>query len=253
MLPTFLVIGAQKSGTTSLVHYLAAHPQVYARTDELHFFDRYYERGLDWYSSQFEDAAAVGESSPEYMFRPEVAPRIAADLPGVKLVAILRDPVDRAYSQYWHNRTRGHEPLSFEDALAAEPDRASDLERYGYVGRGRYAEQLARFTGPVHLVIAERMWRDGAAAMAPLHSLLGLTEPAPAGALRQIRNPFIQFRSQRLRKPIRRLPGPLRRVAGKLNAKPASYPPMPAGVRARLAATFAESNAALGIDVPEWG
>ena len=248
MLPTFLIVGAQKSGTTSLVHYLAAHPQVYARIDEVHFFDRNYERGLDWYSSQFEDAVVVGESSPEYMFRPEVPPRVAADLPGVKLVAILRDPVDRAYSHYWHNRTRGHEPLSFEAALDAEADREPD--RYGYVARGRYHEQLERFSAPVHIVVAERMWRDGAAAMAPLHEYLGLTEPAPERALAGIRNPFIRFRSQRLRKPIRRLPGPLRRVAGKLNAKPAQYPPMPAGVRARLAAEFAESNAALGVDVP---
>lgn len=117
----------------------------------MHYFDRWYHEGVDSYTRHFADAGgatAVGEATPDYMFVEEARLRIAADLPTVRLIAILRDPVSRAYSAYWHNRRRGNEKLAFEDALVAEEERmsGSDWERYrlAYMSRGRYAEQLRR-------------------------------------------------------------------------------------------------------------
>src|ERR671919_2133494 len=106
-LPTFLVIGAMKSGTTALINSLGKHPDVFALPSEIHFFDRFHDRGLDWYRERFAKArgqGAVGESTPEYMYLPHARERIVRDLPGVQLIAILRNPVERAYSHYWHNR-----------------------------------------------------------------------------------------------------------------------------------------------------
>ncbi|MBA2497889.1 MAG: sulfotransferase [Acidimicrobiia bacterium] len=147
--PTFLLVGAQKSGTTTLTSDLGAHPDIAMAPRELHYFDRNLERGIEWYVAQFAGggATAIGESTPEYLFLPEVPPRIIEALPGVRLLVILRDPVARAYSHYWHNRARGHEALGFEEALAAEADRlavesSTERARWSYAARGLYAEQL---------------------------------------------------------------------------------------------------------------
>src|SRR4051812_42429120 len=105
--PDFLIVGAAKAGTTSLAAYLAEHPDVFmARRKELHFFGREkeYRRGWEWYCSHFEgagDARAVGEATPDYMWRERAVERIAQDLPKARIIATLRHPVDRAYSHYW--------------------------------------------------------------------------------------------------------------------------------------------------------
>jgi hypothetical protein len=116
VLPDFIIIGAMKSGTTSLYNYLVQHPNVLkGAKKEIHFFDWQYEKGLPYYRSQFPTQPykifmrsfrkyefICGEASPYYFFHPHVARRVAQDLPHVKLIAILRNPVDRAYSHYWH-------------------------------------------------------------------------------------------------------------------------------------------------------
>jgi hypothetical protein len=172
VLPDFLVIGAQKAGTTSLYAYLVAHPDICAAgRKEVHYFDLNHERGPGWYRSMFPLRAAAraralrtgrpqltGEASPYYLFHPLAPERAAALVPDAKLVVLLRDPVERAWSHYRHEVRAGREPLSFADALDAEPERlAGTVEairagappsvwenhrRYSYVARGRYAEQL---------------------------------------------------------------------------------------------------------------
>src|SRR5947208_4822180 len=116
LLPDFLVIGAQRGGTTSLYHYLQAHPCIkLANTKDTHFFDKKYNKGLTWYRGHFpiwlEKAYAqqvrrqtfvMGEASPSYLFHPHVPKRVKQALPHVKLIVLLRNPVDRAYSQYYH-------------------------------------------------------------------------------------------------------------------------------------------------------
>lgn len=164
-LPDFLVIGAKRAGTTTLYRYLVDHPDI--RSARLfkgsHYFDVRNDRPWWWYRSCFPvrrgTAALTGEASPYYMFHPLAPERIAQALPQVRLIALLRDPVDRAYSQWLFERRSGTEDLEFEEAIAAEPGRIAgevdrmlekpgyesfELRHHGYLARSRYGEQLAR-------------------------------------------------------------------------------------------------------------
>jgi catechol 2,3-dioxygenase-like lactoylglutathione lyase family enzyme len=170
-LPDLLIIGAQKSGTTSLYHLLAQHPRFLpAKTKEIHYFDKHPNRPVEWYRACFplEARMAVqarvaggpvrtGEATPSYLFGPPVPDRVADVDDELRLVAVLRDPVDRAYSHYHHNRQKGRETLDFEAALAAEEERigaaperahevADDLTaafyHFSYRARGIYVRQL---------------------------------------------------------------------------------------------------------------
>ncbi len=158
MLPNFLVVGAQKAGTTSLHHFLQAHPEIYLpEQKETKFFvhDRFYEKGIRHYEQTYFSARqlqlAVGEVDPDYMYCEQSAHRIAKDLDisTLKLIFIFRNPVDRAFSQYLMNYRRGHEALRFEEAIAAESSRIQqghmDNLRYSYATRGLYFKQLERF------------------------------------------------------------------------------------------------------------
>jgi Sulfotransferase domain len=162
-LPDFLIIGAQKAGTTALYAYLRWHPQITGPSfKEVSFFDRHYARGERWYRAHLpvRRTGLVGEASPSYLFHPLAPERVARMLPRARLIALLRDPVDRAFSHYQHEVALGREQLSFEDALAREDERMEgEVERmlrepayfshawwnYTYAARGRYAEQLERW------------------------------------------------------------------------------------------------------------
>jgi sulfotransferase family protein len=154
MLPDFMIIGAQKAGTTSLYRYLSQHPDIApALRKEIHFFDEHYNKGPAWYRSFFPTLAAcnqhlrvtgrrlqTGEATPYYLFHPLVPERVRGLLPGAKLIVVLRDPVSRAYSHYQHMRSRGREPLSFCEAVEQEPKRSHQM--FSYVSRGFYASQI---------------------------------------------------------------------------------------------------------------
>jgi hypothetical protein len=163
MLPDFLLVGTQRGGTTSLFRALAPHPGVAQPNlhKGVHYFDVNYARGLDWYRGHFplrRGSRLAFESAGYYMHHPLAPGRIAADLPGVKLLVLLRDPVERAYSAHKHELARGFETEpSFERALALEPERlAGEVERikaepgyvshshrhHSYLDRGHYADQL---------------------------------------------------------------------------------------------------------------
>jgi hypothetical protein len=162
-LPDFLVVGAQKGGTTALWEYLRRHPGIAGPSwKEVSFFDRHWARGPAWYRGNFplRRGRLVGEASPSYLFHPLAPARARALVPEARLVAILRDPVDRAYSHYQHEVDFGREPLSFEEAIEQEEARlAGEVERlladaryfsrawwdHTYLARGRYAEQLERW------------------------------------------------------------------------------------------------------------
>lgn len=169
-LPDFLIIGAQRCGTTSLYFYLSEHPNVVsAATKEVHFFDDRYDKGMGWYRAQFPTSVykylsapmrrygfLTGEATPSYLFHPYAPKRISQALPRAKLIVILRNPVDRAYSQYWLRSTVSDETLSFEDALRTEEERIAaerqkletderqkdTFRRYSYLTRGIYVDQL---------------------------------------------------------------------------------------------------------------
>jgi hypothetical protein len=163
-LPTALIIGAQKAGTTALYAWLRRHPAVVGPSwKEVNYFDRRYAKGDRWYRGNFpraRGATVVAEASTGYLFHPLAPERARALVPDVRLVALLRDPVSRAYSHYQHEVALGREPLSFEGAVDAEGGRMEgELERmladpayfsyawwnYTYLGRGLYAEQLQRW------------------------------------------------------------------------------------------------------------
>ncbi|HUG79485.1 MAG TPA: sulfotransferase domain-containing protein [Burkholderiales bacterium] len=157
-LPEFIIGGAPRSGTTWLYHLLARHPGVHmaapARPEPKFFLvDELYAKGLDWYSSRWFQAAPAdtvcGEKSTNYLESPDAARRIATDVPRVKLVFILRDPAERAWSNYLWSRMNGMENETFERALELEPQRERDLapelrfaRPHAYFSRGLYAEQL---------------------------------------------------------------------------------------------------------------
>jgi hypothetical protein len=146
VLPNLVVIGAARCGTTSVHHYLDAHPSIaMSRLKELHFFvaESNWSRGLAWYESQFPDAGAAvrGETSPSYTHWPRtegVPERIAATLPDVKLVYLVRDPVERTLSAYWNGVRGGHERRSFGEAVTP-----GSAQRW--VVGSRYGTQLERF------------------------------------------------------------------------------------------------------------
>jgi len=168
--PDFIIIGAMKSGTSSLFTFLGQHPQLVESTrKEVHFFDGglnpakdNYAKGLAWYGEHFPLTSDLRrgqktfEASPLYIFNPLAPGRIADLLPSVKLIAILRNPTDRAISHYFHESRKGRESLPIMDALLAEEDRLRPvLETHDYKSntfihcsfksRGRYREQLERY------------------------------------------------------------------------------------------------------------
>ena len=171
MMPDFMIIGAMRGGTTSLYSYLTAHPNISpAHMKEVHFFDVYFHKGLHWYRAQFPSTVQkyyaehiqkqtfiTGEASPYYLFHPHAPRRIAQLLPQVKLVVLLRNPVSRAYSHYYHEVAGGHEKLTFEEAIDHEEERiGQEMEKlakneqyvsynhrhYSYLARGIYVDQL---------------------------------------------------------------------------------------------------------------
>jgi len=143
-LPNFLGIGAQRAGSSWLDKQLRSHPKVYipARRKEVHFFDRYYDRGLEWYQEFFPSAErasqyrAIGEITPMYIYHPDMPARIQKHMPDCKFIAILRNPADRAYSHY-NLMVRGiNEQRSFDKILKEYPK---------VYARGLYSEQLERY------------------------------------------------------------------------------------------------------------
>ncbi len=158
-LPNFLIIGAMKSGTTALYYYLEQHPQVYmspVKEPDFFCFEGKKEvnstaiTNIEAYRRLFNNASselALGEASHCYLYSPEAVQRIKFYVPEAKLIAILRNPVDRAYSHFLHMVRTGTEPLT-DFALALREDgRESRRDRVyqDYIGRGLYYEQVKRY------------------------------------------------------------------------------------------------------------
>jgi hypothetical protein len=213
-LPDYLIIGTKRGGTTSLWKNLLLHPEVatmYPRAENLkspHYFDIHWDRGERWYRSHFplsrpgraksDTRRAVGEASPYYLFHPFACERVASAIPDVRLLVLLRNPTDRAYSHYRERRREGTEPLSFEEALEAEAGRLAGEEdkirrdptyysfahdHCSYLARGRYLEHLEpwldTFPSSSMLILrSEDMYEDPQSVLAQAHEFLGLT-PLP--------------------------------------------------------------------------
>jgi hypothetical protein len=212
LLPDLLVIGAMRSGTSSLFKYLSGHPELApSLRKEVEFFTRNHGRSEEWYRQHFPlrarrtAARAAGrdllafEATPYYLFDPRAAARARALLPDAKVVAVLRDPVDRAYSDYQHMRRHGFEKLSFADALAAEPERtgaelarmgadptyfSKDHHHFSYFERGRYGPQLQRWLAhypPTQVLLLESadLYEQPARLLHEVEDFLGVRRWVP--------------------------------------------------------------------------
>lgn len=162
-LPNFICVGAQKAGTTTLHNILIQHPDIFLpKEKETKFFlrDSDYEKGIQYYCSQYFSNATsercIGEVDPEYLYFKSVPSRIYKALKGeIKLIFLLRNPIDRAYSHYLMSRRRGYETCSFKEAIEKEPTRVKDVSNdtkyyssknhFSYIGRGLYAKQIRRY------------------------------------------------------------------------------------------------------------
>ena len=163
--PGFIIVGVQKGGTTSLFQYLSRHPNMLPPfRKEIKYFDFNYTLGMGWYQANFPlrkklagNNAITGDASPNYIFHPDGAIRIAQSLPATRIIALLRNPVDRAYSHYHRMVEEGLEDLSFEGAIEAEEERLGqeamrvnadgirprdEYFNHSYLARGRYIEQV---------------------------------------------------------------------------------------------------------------
>ena len=197
--PNFIIIGTQKGGTTSLYEYLIQHPQILpSNQKEIHFFDLQYQKGIDWYESQFASKSSpqflTGEASPYYIFHPLVAQRLKQHYPQIKIIVLLRNPVDRAISQYYHEIHHKCETLSLEKAFAVESTRlAGETEKiisnpyyysfnhqhYTYLSRGIYIDQLKNwmryFPKKQFLILeSEDLYKDPALTVNKTFEFLGL-------------------------------------------------------------------------------
>lgn len=183
---SYFICGAAKCGTRLLVSVLEASGQVDTprRYGEPNFFTMRPELGLDWYHGLFEKKALMlrAESSPTYMFKGrQAAERILDYNPDARFIFILRDPVARAWSHYWHNRRKGTEQLPPLQAFQAEDERTKASEsaryRYSYVGRGRYYRQLSEFRDVagrerMHVILFENYVADPETNHALMHEFL---------------------------------------------------------------------------------
>ncbi len=204
-LPDFIVVGTQKGGTTELYDQLVLHPQIAPSfAKEVHFFDANFSKGTDWYTAFFPrvsetdvnrtSGCITGEASPCYLFHPDVARRVWATIPHVKIILLLRNPVDRAYSHYHHEVRLGYETLPFEKALAREEVRlqgekakmlrdkhyySNNYMHYSYLNRGIYIDQVKSwfevFPQEQILVLkSEEFFANTASVMSQVHQFLGV-------------------------------------------------------------------------------
>jgi hypothetical protein len=252
--PSWFIVGGQRCGSSSLYEYMVAHPLIpRSGVKEIHYYDNNFQRGDSWYRAFFPTRLyarltamrlgrepLAGDATPYYMVHPHALGRIAKTYPNARILVVLRNPVDRAYSHFFHERGIGHEPLaSFEEAIDREPERLKgELERmladpayysfahqnFSYVARGYYDEQLEHLFAlfpreNVKVLSSGELSKETARTMAGVFQFLGLPSSGQE-----------KFRRENAR----------------------SYPPMDASTRQRLQATFAPHNerlfAMLGVD-----
>jgi hypothetical protein len=236
-LPDFLIIGAQKAATTALYAYLRWHPGITGPTwKEVSYFDRHYAQGEKWYRANFPAQPRqplVGEASPSYLFHPLAPERVAALIPSARLIAVLRNPVDRAFSHYQHEVALGREPLSFEEALDREDERMrGEIDRmvddpsyfshawwnYTYVARGRYAEQLERWLAvfpreQLLVLVSEELLENPADTYARALDFLGAAPHELPSYPRIFARDYKEMSSETRRRLERVFAGPNRRLA----------------------------------------
>lgn len=242
MLPTFFLAGAAKAGTTSLHHYLGEHPGIFmSGVKEPHFFSweddgwpRWAVRDRDAYEALFADARPGqerGEASTWTLYSEGAPNRIAQDIPDARFIVLLRNPPDRAFSNWAFNFGRGYDAIdTFEEALAAEPDRIAEGSpwHHHYVRAGLYHDQVKRYVdrfGPkrVLVLLFEDLRADVEAVVERAYDFLGV-EPSFRPAVETVHNKTYVPRSRWLHTFMWRA-NPVKSVFKTM---------IPSGVRARI-------------------
>jgi Sulfotransferase family len=225
---------------------------------ELHYFNWHYERGTDWYASHFADAGGdqiVGEKSASYLADSRVPSRIHDLLPGVRLIVQLRNPIERAYSDYCMLLRRGE--VGADVARYLDPD-STPVRRF--VDHGLYGRHLSAFLAvfpreQVKILLYDDIARDPEQVYAEIVRFVGLADPMPldhvASRVKDKATPMLPLPLRRALRPLKDLVRPLRsnatfkRAHGML-ARPVAYPPLGEATREKLAAYYASDVAALG-------
>ena len=201
-IPRFLIIGAQKSGTTSLYNEIVSHPDVHEtfRKEIVYFNIKHTKYSINWYFANFPSSGeyCFGEATPDYLFDINAPSIISKYIPNVRLIVILRDPVERAVSQYFHEKRLGREKLPLKLALEKEDARLrseyfciddpaasySFRERqhfFSYSARGKYGEQLTRWLKffpreQFHVIHFEDFKHNSSEALKTVFTFLDLAE-----------------------------------------------------------------------------
>ena len=266
-LPNFLIIGAPKAGTTSLKYALAEHPEVFMAPDkpvsEPHFLSYGADRWPSWaikdqatYEALFDeagDAKAIGEKSTWYMFS-EAAPTQALELlPDVKAIAMLRDPVGRAYSSYRFNLQLGMDDVqSFDEALALEASRTAQGRGFDlrYFEAGLYTDQLQRWFDAfgrerVLVLVFEDLITDPGCHLREASAFLGIdatreVEPGHRNKTTSVRSPKVLRMANKARIELSWLPGPIKKLASGAVTRLNSSDKPPPDLRPETAKALAE-------------
>jgi len=266
MLPNFICIGAQKSGTTTLFDLLKLHPDIYLPScKETHFFDKNdrYLRGFQWYESEFfsevRGERAIGEITPIYMYLDYVPKRICNSLGvEIKLIFILRNPIDRAYSHYWMNYKKGYEKECFDSAINLEKERIQNGEfekdKFSYIDRGFYSDQIKRYLRyfpkeNMCFVIFEKFVKDIKETMKRIFTFLEVephseikynvkSNPASASRFSFLRNVVYGYsgfkKIMRLLVPSKKIRRSIVKIIGNINIKSLEKPEIRKDTSTRL-------------------
>jgi hypothetical protein len=266
-LPDFLIIGAPKSATSWLTRNLSQHDKVFLARNEIHYFSRTYSQGLDWYAAHFDAAQSgkiLGEKSASYLASPDVPERVCQLLPKVRLIAQLRNPIDRAYSDYCMLLRRGTVTHQIDEYL--DPARAAGLR---FIASGEYARHLSRwlsfFPREQMLIHFSDEIRDRPTdVLGEVTSFLGLDPIDAPNSARRVdvkEEPRLPLPLRRALAPLKQAVAPLRRtrwfqsIHAKLS-RPFDYPPLTDHLRDKLRdyyrADIANLEKILGRSVPPW-
>jgi hypothetical protein len=255
------------------------NPEIYMPKNELHFFysserggHGKWERGVEWYEKQFRKASpsqVCGEKTPTYSYLPEVPKRIKSKVPNTKIIWILRDPVERTYSHYWHEVKKGRELLSFKEAIVREEERVKKNIWKGYKKRSKYYQQINRFLKyfdieQMYFCLFEDMKDNPRKLLKEVFNFLDVDESyvnsIDVGVKKNEtvipKSKYCRFAARYTYENIPLFGKMIYEIDRKINNHKNSYPDMKCNIRRKLTKEFNDHNRRLkqlvGLDIDKW-
>ncbi len=270
--PDFIVVGAMKAGSSTLSFHLGNHKNIAIPQKEVHFFNNElnYKRGVDWYLNTLlavsnDSTLLIGEKTPTYSYLDTVPKKIHDAFPDVKLIWVLRNPIKRAYSNYWHAYKSGFDLLSFEEAVKRESERVKESIYYGYLERSKYFDQIKRYLEffskeQMYFLLFEDLVQNPTEELNKIFNFLGIDEDG-FELKDEVRNPTFIPRwnyplhlARKLMSPHNTFFKVLKRVSI-IGVKP-GYPPLSKNLKKDLETYFHPFNlelaSFLGRDLSVW-